>query len=173
MIIIEQRVETARADFFASAARGICHGKSGAQDSPPRTTSKCGAPAKTGLSASPKSVKHPCVFWLCGCRPGFCRPSRIQLCRPFGPRFCLSSATTRLRAWLFPAGASRLYCGLRGRSLGLKIRLLSPLQDSIVPALWASILFVVCNHALTRVAIPCRRFAPVLRLARSKLRACQ
>jgi len=33
--------------------------------------------------------------------------------------------------------------------------------DSGVPALRASILFVVCNHALTRVAIPCRRFAPL------------
>ena len=30
------------------------------------------------------------------------------MCRPFRPRFCLSSVTTRSRAWLFPAGASRL-----------------------------------------------------------------
>jgi len=32
---------------------------------------------------------------------------------------------------------------------------------SNVPAFQASSLFVVCNHALTRVAIDCRRFAPL------------
>jgi len=31
----------------------------------------------------------------------------------------------------------------------------------IVPALQASILFFARNHALTRVATPCRRFAPL------------
>ena len=31
---------------------------------------------------------------------------------------------------------------------------------SNVPAFQASILFVVCNHALTRVATDCRRFTP-------------
>jgi cellobiose-specific phosphotransferase system component IIC len=31
---------------------------------------------------------------------------------------------------------------------------------SIVPAFQASILFFVCNHALTRAATACRRFAP-------------
>ena len=29
-------------------------------------------------------------------------------CRPFRPRFCYSLVTTRLRAWLLAAGASRL-----------------------------------------------------------------
>ena len=32
------------------------------------------------------------------------------LCRPFRPRFCFSHVTTRSRAWLLPAGASRLVC---------------------------------------------------------------
>jgi len=32
------------------------------------------------------------------------------LCRPFRPRFCFSHVTTRLRAWLLRAGASRLEC---------------------------------------------------------------
>ena len=32
----------------------------------------------------------------------------IQMYRPFRPRFCLSSVTTRLRAWLSATGASRL-----------------------------------------------------------------
>ena len=32
------------------------------------------------------------------------------LCRPFRPRSCFSHVTTRLRAWLLPAGASRLEC---------------------------------------------------------------
>ena len=31
-------------------------------------------------------------------------------CRPFRPRFFFSHVTTRLRAWLVPAGASRLEC---------------------------------------------------------------
>ena len=32
----------------------------------------------------------------------------FHMCRPFRPRFCFSFVTTRSRAWLFTAGASRL-----------------------------------------------------------------
>jgi hypothetical protein len=34
-------------------------------------------------------------------------------------------------------------------------------SDPIVPAVPASVLFFARNHALTRVAISCRRFAPL------------
>jgi len=37
---------------------------------------------------------------------------------------------------------------------------LNPACLSNVPAFQASILFATCNHALTRVATYCRRFAP-------------
>ena len=51
-----------------------------------------------------------------------------------------------------PGGA-----GENSRDLGERV---NESFGSNVPAFQASILFVVCNHALTRVAIPCRRFAP-------------
>ena len=44
---------------------------------------------------------------------------------------------------------------------------------SIVPAFQASILFVVCNHALTRVATACRRFAPRFLAHPAKAQGCQ
>jgi hypothetical protein len=44
---------------------------------------------------------------------------------------------------------------------------------SIVPAFQASILLAACNHALTRVAISCRRFAPRFLARPAEAQGCQ
>jgi hypothetical protein len=53
-------------------------------------------------------------------------------CRPFRPRFCFSHVTTRLRAWLRTAGASRLVCVLSQSKHKAHNHFQSSLEEAVV-----------------------------------------